>query len=210
MVLPLQGPSLASHLERDGTQACGQDRNQERQETAIHMLEPVAFIRAPHQVQRQGPCPKQKPQSLLQTHSPEPEVHKVLVCDRPLEKAKGSQSPAPRQGSSSSKRCSAHGRLGQACHGHLGGRGPGNSDAVLGRRKPEREPSAWSPRRVEWRVNSAPQRREEGKQGRPGAGVSQRMGQPLRRLFLRTCRPARVAISNTSRTPSLVLAEHSR
>lgn len=38
----------------------------------------------------------------------------------------------------------------------------------------------------------------------------QRMGQPLRRLFFRTCRPARVAISNTSRTPSLVLAEHSR
>lgn len=39
---------------------------------------------------------------------------------------------------------------------------------------------------------------------------SQRMGQPLRRLFLRTWRPARVAISNTSLTPSLVLAEHSR
>lgn len=38
----------------------------------------------------------------------------------------------------------------------------------------------------------------------------QRMGQPLRRLFFRTCRPARVAISKTSRTPSLVLAEHSR
>lgn len=89
------------------------------------MLEPVAFIRAPHQVQRQGPCPKQKPQSLLQTHSPEPEVHKVLVCDCPLEKAKGSQSPAPRQGSSSSRRCSAHGRLGQACLGHLDRAGAG-------------------------------------------------------------------------------------
>lgn len=48
---------------------------------------------------------------------------------------------------------------------------------------------------------------EMGKEGSPG---SQRMGQPLRRLFLRTWRPARVAISNTSRTPSLVLAEHSR
>lgn len=47
-----------------------------------------------------------------------------------------------------------------------------------------------------------------GEQGRPQ--WSQRMGQPLRRLFLRTWRPARVAISNTSLTPSLVLAEHSR
>lgn len=51
----------------------------------------------------------------------------------------------------------------------------------------------------------------EGKGGRVEEALGvQRMGQPFRRLFFRTCRPARVAISNTSRTPSLVLAEHSR
>lgn len=42
------------------------------------------------------------------------------------------------------------------------------------------------------------------------AGAAHSSGHPLRFLFFRTCRPARVAISNTSRTPSLVLAEHSR
>lgn len=42
---------------------------------------------------------------------------------------------------------------------------------------------------------------------RPAAHSS---GQPLRFLFFLTCSPARVAISKTSRTPSFVLAEHSR
>lgn len=87
------------------------------------MLGPVAFIRAPHQVQRQGPCPKQKPQSLLQTHSREPEVHKVLVCDRPLEKAKGARALPPDRAAAA-----AGGALpteGWACHGHLEGEGAG-------------------------------------------------------------------------------------
>lgn len=82
------------------------------------------------------------------------------------------------------------------------GLGPGETGAVLGWR--ELDGGAFG---------TEPQ--EEGGLGvslRPWEGPrgAQRMGQPLRRLFLRTWRPARVAISNTSRTPSLVLAEHSR
>ncbi len=40
--------------------------------------------------------------------------------------------------------------------------------------------------------------------------VAHNSRQPLRFLRLRTCSAALVAISNTSRTPSLVLAEHSK
>ena len=87
--------------------------------------------------------------------------------------------------------------------------GAGKTHAVLGRKEPKKKLAARSPTRVEWdRGILNPARGRKGKLER--SWETQRMGQPLRRLFLRTCRPARVAISNTSRTPSLVLAENSR
>lgn len=143
---------------------------------------------------------------------PVSQKYKVLVCDRG--KAEGTTSPTPgprrqEEGPCSGRQGTSLVPRGREERAYQPPGGAGKTHAVLGRKEPKKKLAAWSPTGVEWdRGILNPCEGEEGKLERPWE--TQRMGQPLRRLFLRTCRPARVAISNTSRTPSLVLAEHSR
>lgn len=170
-----------------------------RQGPGEDMLDPVAFICAPTKCsQSRNPrgldCGFCLPSPLPQPLSCEPKVYKVLVCDHPSGEAKGTRTPALDQ----SRGCalpSSPLRLGNSCSPGQQETGKGSlQHGVLG---------------GEWGLGQF-LHPYEGRWASWRRGKPQRIGQPLRRLFLRTWRPARVAISNTSRTPSLVLAEHSR
>lgn len=113
---------------------------QRKQEAATHVLEPVAFIHAPHQVQRQGPCPKEKPQSTYPRNAPLSQKNIKCWCVTILWGGpKGARALPPDQGS---RRRDCSGKAGHRPSSQRTGRegspppppwGLGKLDAVLGR-----------------------------------------------------------------------------
>lgn len=143
----------------------------------------------------------------------EPEIYKVLVCDMGKVERTKSPTPGPTQQEEPCTGRAGH-QPGSQRQGRKGLPAPtwGWGNKLMQSWAGRNQKRNWQHGVLEgWSgmgIICTPLKRKEGKLERPWE--TQRMGQPLRRLFLRTCRPARVAISNTSRTPSLVLAEHSR
>lgn len=121
------------------------------------------------------------PSPLPQARSLEPEACQVLLCDDPLEKAKGIKDPGPGPGQQHQNSPPAGGEF---CHHHHGGWELGKLDAILGLEGNEKGGYSWGKG-----VFLTPcEGRCSGKEGRSWG--SRRMKQALGHLLLCTWRPA--------------------